>query len=166
MYSTLFKQMNKTLGQVDTWLVAAAAHAEKKGFDAKHFLQLRLVVDQFPFVRQVQMTCDTAKLGASRVTGKEAPSHADSEQTIDELRERIRATRAYLDGFTEADFEGAATRVISNPRWEGKTAVGADFFVEHVVPNFFFHATTAYAILRQNGVEIGKKDYLGPQTRK
>ena len=166
MYSDMFKQMSKQLGQVDKWLETAAAHADAKKFDAKNFLELRLVVDQFPFLRQVQVVCDTAKLGASRLTGKDAPKHADDETTLEQLRERVKSTRAYLDGFNPSDFAEAATRSITQPRWEGRTMTGADYFVEHVVPNFFFHLTTTYALLRQNGVSVGKRDYLGTLTQK
>ena len=104
---------------------------------------------------------DTAKLAAARLSGKDAPSHPDTEQTLDELRARLRAVIAYLDGFGEKDFEGAASRTISQPRWEGKTMTGADYFLEHAIPNFFFHLSHAYAILRHNGVGLGKRDYLG-----
>jgi hypothetical protein len=166
MYYETFRQMKKMLGQLDKWLETAAAMAETKKFDAKNFLGLRLAVDQFPFVRQVQIVCDTAKVGAARLAGKEAPVHADTEQTIDELRARIKAVVAYLDGFTAKDFESAATVSITQPRWEGKTMTGADYFIEHVTPNFFFHLTTAYAILRHNGVAVGKRDYLGTLTQK
>ncbi len=130
------------------------------------FLGFRLAPDQFPLARQVQITCDTAKLGAARLAGKEAPSHPDTETTVEELRARIRSVIAYLDTFTAKDFEAAATRSITQPRWEGKTMTGEDYFLEHVVPNFFFHATTTYAILRHNGVPVGKKDYLGALTQK
>jgi len=166
MYFETFKQMKKQLGQLDKWLETAAAFAETKKFDSKNFLGLRLSVDQFPFSRQVQVACDTAKLGASRLTGKEAPNNADTEETIDQLRERVKSTIAYLDGFTAKDFEGAATRSITQPRWEGKTMTGTDYFLEHVTPNFYFHMTTAYAILRTNGVPIGKKDFLGPLSQR
>ena len=109
----------------------------------------------------MQVACDTAKLAAARLTGKDAPTHPDTETTIDELRARVRSVIAYLDGFSARDFEGAATRQVSQPRWEGKVMTGADYFVEHAVPNFYFHLTTAYALLRHVGVEIGKQDYLG-----
>jgi len=82
------------------------------------------------------------------------------------LHARVRATIAYLDGFTAKDFEKAATSVVTQPRWEGKTMTGEDYFMEHAVPNFFFHLTTAYAILRHNGVNIGKRDYLGALSLK
>jgi hypothetical protein len=165
MYVDLFRQMKKQLGQLDAWIVTATQHAEQKKFDANDFVGMRLVVDQFAFARQVQTACDTLKLGASRLTGKDAPSHPDTETTLPQLRERIASTLAYLDGFTAKDFEGAATRSITQPRWQGKTMTGADYFREHVLPNFFFHVTTAYAILRANGVAIGKRDYLGPLTQ-
>jgi hypothetical protein len=165
MYFESIKQMKKQLGQLDKWLETAATYAETKKFDSKNFLGLRLVVDQFPFSRQVQTACDTAKLTASRLSGKDAPSHPDTEETMDQLRERIRSVIGYLDGFTAKDFEGAATRSITQPRWEGKTMTGADYFLEHAQPNFFFHLTTAYALLRQNGVGIGKRDYLGTLTQ-
>ena len=166
MYFETFNQMKKHLGQLDKWLEAAAAHAEAKKFDAKNFLGLRLAVDQFPFSRQVQIACDTTKLGASRLTGKDAPSQPDTEETIDQLRARVKSSIAYLDGFSAKDFESAATRSVTQPRWEGKTMTGADYFMEHVVPNFFFHYTTAYALLRSAGVPVGKRDYLGTLTQK
>lgn len=165
MYYASFNQMKKQLGQLDKWLEAAIHHAEAKKFDSKNYLSLRLVVDQFSFSRQIQVVCDTVKLGASRLTGKEAPAHPDTEETLEQLRERVRGVVAYLEGFSAKDFESASTATISQPRWEGKTMTGADYFLEHVQPNFFFHLTTAYALLRQNGVNIGKRDYLGALTQ-
>ena len=161
MYYEMLCQMKKMLGQLDKWLEAAAAYAQAKSFDPNVFVGLRLAPDQFAFARQVQGACDTAKLLAARLAGKEAPSHPDTEQTLDELRARVRTVLAYLEGFSAKDFQGAATRVITQPRWEGKVMSGADYFLEHAVPNFFFHLTHAYAILRHNGVNIGKRDYLG-----
>ena len=161
MYYALFGQMKKQLGQLDKWLDTAATFAKNKSFDPNLFLGFRLSPDQFAFTRQVQATCDVAKLAASRLTGKDAPVHEDNEQTLDQLRTRVQSVIAYLDGFSAKDFEGAATRVVSLPRWEGKVMSGADYFVEHGAPNFFFHLTTAYSILRHNGVDIGKRDYLG-----
>jgi hypothetical protein len=164
MYYEIFGQMKKQLGQIDKWLDAANTFAKHKAFDPNVFLGLRLAPDQFPFVRQVQAACDAAKLGAARLAGKDAPSHPDTEQTIDELRARVHTVIAYLDGFSAKDFEAANGRVITQPRWEGKTMTGADYFREHALPNFFFHLTTAYAILRHNGVDLGKRDYLGALT--
>src|SRR3954451_3228919 len=109
MYYETFRQMKKQLGQLDKWLEAAGAFAKEKSFDPNVFLEFRLAPDQFPFARQVQATCDVAKLAASRLTGKEAPSHPDTEKTIDELRARVASVRAYLDGFTAQDFAQAST---------------------------------------------------------
>lgn len=108
--------------------------------------------------------CDTAKVGAARLAGKEAPNNPDTEQTLDELRARLKTTVAYLDTFAAKDFAGADARVISQPRWEGKVMSGAHYFAEHVVPNFYFHVAHTYAILRHGGVNIGKRDYLGALT--
>ncbi len=166
MHYKIVQQMKKQLGQLDKWLEAAAAYAEAKKFDPNLYLAFRLAPDQLGFARQIQIACDTAKLSCSRLTGKDAPSHADTEATIDELHARVRSVIAYLDGFTAKDFEGAAARVITQPRWEGKVMTGADYFREHAMPNFFFHVTHAYAILRHNGVVVGKRDYLGALTQR
>lgn len=166
MYYAFHCQMKKMLGQLDTWLDAAEAHAKAKLFDPAVYLSLRLSPDQFGFAKQVQTACDTAKLAASRLTGKDAPSHADTEATVAELQTRVRSTIAYLDGISEADYAAAATRIITTPRWEGKVMTGADYFMEHAVPNFFFHLTHAYALLRHAGVSVGKRDFLGAQTRR
>src|SRR5688572_22915326 len=101
MYYEIFSQMKKQLGQIDAWFDAAVAHAKAKSFDPNLFVGMRLAPDQFAFARQVQIACDTAKLAASRLTGKEAPSHADTEQTLDELRARVRSVITYLESFSE-----------------------------------------------------------------
>lgn len=165
MYAAAFRQMSKQLGQLDTWLEAAAAHAKAKSFRPEEFLGFRLAPDQFAFVRQVQIACDTARTAASRLTGIDAPAVPDTEQTLDELRGRVAGARAYLGTLKDADFDAAATRVVTQPRWEGKTMTGADYFMEHALPNFFFHLAHAYAILRHNGVPLGKRDYLGKLTQ-
>lgn len=161
MYTEIFSQMKKQLGQLHTWLGTAEEFAKTKAFDPGIILGFRLAPDQFSFAQQVRTACDTAKLAASRLTGKAAETHADTETTLEQLRARVRSVIAYLDGFTAKDFEGAAVKVITQPRWEGKWMTGADYFVEHALPNFYFHLTTAYAILRHNGMKIGKRDYLG-----
>lgn len=166
MYYRMFQQMKKGLAQLDTWLVKAAAYAETRGFDPNVLMQARLAPDQFAFARQVQIACDTAKLGASRMTGKEAAAQADTEQTLEDLRARVAVVVAYLDSFTEADFAGVEGRTVTQPRWEGKIMDAGDYCLEHVVPNFFFHASHAYAILRHNGVPLGKKDYLGKLSQR
>jgi uncharacterized protein len=166
MFYESFLQMKKMLGQIDKWLDAGEAYAKEKSFEPNLFLGFRLAPDQFAFARHVQTACDTAKLSASRLTGKDAPKHADTEQTVEELRTRVHAVVAYLDGLTAKDFEAAATRSITQPRWEGKVMTGTDYFLEHAQPNFFFHLTHTYAILRHNGVPLGKRDYLGALTQR
>jgi uncharacterized protein len=166
MYFETVGQMKKTLRQLAKWLESASAHATAKSFDPNVFLGLRLAPDQFALVKQVQTACDTAKLAAARMAGKEAPKHPDTEQTLDELRARAEDVAQYLDGFSAADFEGAATRHITQPRWEGQYMLGADYFLEHALPNFFFHTTHVYAILRHNGVSLGKKDFLGALSKR
>jgi uncharacterized protein len=158
------RQMNKMLGHLDTWLVKTTEYAQKKSFDANTLLVFRLAPDQYPFVRQVQSSCDHPKLAAARLTGKEAPKHADDEQTIEALHARIRSVRSWLDGLSAADFDGAEKRVITYPAWEGKIMMGEDFLQERAIPNFYFHLAHAYAILRHNGVDLGKKDYIGQLT--
>jgi hypothetical protein len=162
MYYEAFAQMKKTLGQIDKWLEAAAAYADSRKFDGNVLLQARLAPDQFAFARQVQTACDTARLGAARLCGKEAEKYADDETTLDALRARVQGVVANLDGYSASDFDGAATRQVTTPRWEGKHMLGADYFLEHVLANFYFHAAHAYAMLRHNGVPLGKRDYLGP----
>ncbi len=161
MYYETIGQFKKHLVQLDKWLEAAEAHAKAKSFEPAVYLGLRLAPDQFAFARQVQTACDTAKLAASRLTGKDAPKQADDEKTVGELRARVALTLTFLNGLTAKDFEAAAARVVTQPRWEGKTMTGADYFREHALPNFYFHLTHAYAILRHNGVAIGKRDFLG-----
>ena len=124
-----FGEMKKILGQLDKWLETATAFAATKSFDPDIFLGMRMAPDQFAFSRQVQTTCDTAKLAASRLTGKEAPKHEDTEKTIVELRARVQSVVAYLNGFTAKDFEGAETRVVTQPRWEGKVMSGGDYMI-------------------------------------
>jgi hypothetical protein len=166
MYTETFAQMKKQLGQLDKWLGTAADYARSKNVDPDVFATQRLAVDQFALTRQVQICCDTVKLAASYLSGKPAESQPDTEQTLEQLQTRVRSTIAYLDGFTPGDFAGAATAVVSQPRWKGEWMTGADYFLQHALPNFYFHLTTAYAILRHNGVSIGKRDFLGQQTKR
>lgn len=165
MYKAIFGQMKKQLGQLDKMLEMGEANAKERSFDPTLFLGFRLSPDQFALARQVQIACDTVKLGASRLTGKEAPANPDTEATVEELRARVQSVIKYLDGFTDADFEKVASATVTQPRWEGKTMTGPDYLLEHVIPNFFFHLTTTYAILRHNGVPVGKRDYLGALTQ-
>jgi hypothetical protein len=155
-------EMTKMLRNLDGWLTKATAHAQGKKYPTTTLVQSRLAPDMFPFVRQVQSACDTAKFAAARITGKDAPSHPDTETDLDQLSARIATTIAYLETYTAADFAGVDDRRVSLPRWEGKSVSATEYFVEHAIPNFFFHVTTAYAILRHNGVDVGKRDFLGP----
>lgn len=164
LYEVLVPQFKKMLGNLERWLDAGVAFAEKKKFDPNVLLQARLAPDQFPLVRQVQTACDQAKFTVARLCSKEPPVHADTEQTIDELRERIRQVIAYLDTYTPADFEGAEERVIELRVLNNKKMRGLSYVYEFQLPNFYFHATTAYAILRHNGVDLGKRDFLGHLT--
>jgi hypothetical protein len=140
--------------------VKAEAFAETKKFETNVLAQARLAPDQFNFTRQIQIACDTAKLGVARMTGKDAPTHADEEKTFAELKARITSTIAYLDTITAKDFAEAGSKKITHQRWDGYLS-GEDFAIQHMIPNFYFHVTTAYAILRHNGVDLGKKDFLG-----
>jgi hypothetical protein len=157
-------EVKKLLRNLDAWLEKGVAHAAAKHFDPTVLLQSRLAPDMFPLLRQIQAACDQAKYAASRAAGKTPPSHPDDEQTVEEARKRIATVASYLDTFTQHDFDGIESRSVSLPRWEGKSMTATDYFIEHALPNFFFHLTTAYAILRHNGVDIGKRDYLGTMS--
>lgn len=161
VYEVAVNQFAKVLTNLEECMVKAAAYADSKKFEMDVLLNARLAPDQFNFIKQVQIACDTAKLGCSRLTGQEAPTHEDTEKTIAELRTRIQSTNQYLKSLTAKHFENWATKRITTPRWEGKTLSGEELLIQHVLPNFYFHITTAYAILRHNGVALGKKDYLG-----
>jgi hypothetical protein len=166
LYDITVTQFTKMLQNLEQCLDKAAAFADAKKIDAQVLLTSRLAPDQFALMRQIQIACDTAKTGVSRLTGKEAPAHADDETTLAEAKVRIGKVIAYLKTFSASDFAGADQRHISQPRWAGKYLTGYEFALQHAIPNFFFHVTTAYAILRHNGVELGKKDYLGPMPFK
>jgi hypothetical protein len=154
-------QFKKTLGNLDGWLTKAEAHAKAKSFDPNTLLVARLAPDQYPLVRQVQSSCDTAKFFAARTSGKEAPKHPDTEQTVAELHARVAACTSFLATLTDKDFEGSDARRIGLPFLEGKTVSLDDYVHELAVPNFFFHVTHTYAILRHNGVDVGKTDFIG-----
>ncbi len=161
LYDITVPQFTKMLQNLNKIIDKSVAHAEAKKFDFDILLNSRLAPDQFNFIRQVQIACDTAKLGVARLCGKEAPVWEDQEKTLSEVKARIEKTIDYLKGFTAKDFDGAESRTISQPRWEGKYLTGTEFAIQHALPNLYFHITTAYSILRHNGVDVGKKDYLG-----
>ncbi len=161
MYAAAITQFTKMLENLDRWVDKATQHATAKKFDPAVFVTARIAPDQYNFTRQVQAACDAAKFAAARLSGKEPPKHPDTETTVEELRARIASTVAYLKGFGPADFEGANARIVPLSWMPGKGLAGADYLVELASPNFYFHVTTAYAILRHNGVDLGKVDYIG-----
>lgn len=143
-------------------LTKAAAHVETKKLDPEALLKARLYPDMFPLIRQVQIATDFAKGCAARLAGEEVPAWEDIETGFDDLIARIDRAIAYVEGLDAGKFEGAEDRDITLTR-RGETSVvkGLAYFQTQAQPNFFFHLTTAYAILRKNGVEVGKRDYLG-----
>ena len=151
----------KTLENLAQWMEKAEAHAKAKGFETDVLAQARLAPDQFSFVQQVQAACDQAKYAAAYLGGKAAPSHPDTEKTMAELRERIRKCTSFVATVSEKDLVGADERKVAPPWLGGRWLTGHDYLVHVAVPNFFFHATMAYAILRHNGVPLGKMDYVG-----
>ena len=167
LYAATIPQFKRILQNVERWLDKTTAYAESKKFDPNTLLTARLAPDMFPLLRQIQSTCDQCKLTVARLTAKDPPKHPDTEQSIDELRKRLHSVIAYLDTFTPADFDGAAERPISLPFFpEGKVMTGADYLVERQIPNVYFHASMLYAILRHNGVDVGKADFIGQVTYK
>lgn len=166
LYDVTVPSFIKVLNNLNLILDKAAKNAEARKFDTEVLMNARLAPDQFNFIRQVQISCDTAKLCASRLSGKEAPINDDKEKTLEELKTRIGQTLSYLRDFSAKDFTGAEDRKITQPRWEGKWLTGTEYALQHALPNIYFHVTTAYSILRHNGVDIGKKDYLGEMPYK
>lgn len=161
LFEMTVPQFTKMLHNLSLIIDKASANATNRKFEMDVLLNARLAPDQFNFIRQVQIACDTAKLCAARLAGKEAPAHEDTEKTLPEVKARIEKVIGYLNTFKPEDFKGAETRQITQPRWEGKYLTGFEYAAQHAIPNIYFHITTAYSILRHNGVEIGKKDYLG-----
>lgn len=165
-YQLTMQQFAKMMLNLSRVMDKGAAFADSKKVEMDVLLNSRLAPDQFPLIRQIQIATDSAKLCGFRLTGKEAPPHDDKEKTWPELKTRIDQTIQYLKSLNAADFKGAEDKKISQPRWEGKWMTGEEFMVQHAIPNVYFHVTTAYSILRHNGVEIGKKDYLGEMPYK
>jgi hypothetical protein len=162
MYTASVPVFAKTLGNVLSWLDKARAHAEARKFDPSVYLTLRLYPDMLPLLAQLRIAGDTAKGCAARLAGKEPPVFEDNETTFEQLSERIRKTLAYLDTVTAKDIEGSEERDIVLPRGnrEPRRFKGEYYLKHFALPNFFFHATTLYALLRHNGVELGKADFL------
>jgi hypothetical protein len=151
----------KTLENFERWMDKAEAYAKDRGFEVDVLAQSRLAPDQYSFVKQVQSACDQAKYAAAYLSGGKAPSHPDTEQTFSDLRQRIQKCTSYLATVKEKDFAGADERKVAPPWMGGRWVRGSDYLAELAIPNFFFHASMAYAILRHNGVQLGKMDYIG-----
>ena len=161
LYEITIPPFIKILQNLKVVLDKSAQFADGKKIEMEVLLNSRLAPDQFNLIRQIQIACDTAKLCAARVGGKEAPKNEDGEKTLAELKARIDGTIAFLKTLSPKDFAGAEAKRITTPRWEGKSLSGTEYVLHHAIPNAYFHMTTAYSILRHNGVDIGKKDYLG-----
>jgi len=153
----------RMLAGLSVWLDKAAEHAQARKFDPAVLLAARLYPDMLPLAKQVQIACDAAKFGVARLAGVDAPKFDDTETTIDELKARIARTIEWIESVPAARFDGREDAPVSVPVRSRDplqyTALG--YLQQHALPNFFFHVTTAYALLRHNGVELGKADYLG-----
>jgi uncharacterized protein len=153
---------NRMLGNLSHFLDKAQASAESRKFDPTVLLQARLAPDMLPFTTQVLIACDTAKLAVARLAGVDAPKYEDNEKTIAELKARIDKTLAYIASVPAASLNGREDIEITFPvgRDKTRTLKGGDYLNHWALPNFFFHVTTAYALLRHNGVALGKADYM------
>ena len=170
LYTTTVVPMMRTLENLSRLLDAAVAFAATKKTERLDFtnalLNDRLIFDQFPFIRQVQIACDNAKAAAARLSKQEPPSMPDTETTAEELKARIQKTLEFMKTVTPEQVTGNEEIIITMPpyykkQYGGEHLTGYEYAFVYALPNFYFHATTAYAILRKNGVPIGKGDYLG-----
>jgi uncharacterized protein len=156
----IFKSM---LTNMDYFLVKAQAYAEAKKFDPANLLAARLAPDMLPLTRQVLIACDASKFGISRLAGVEAPKFDDTESSLEQLRERIAKTIAFIDSVPAEKIDGTESKEITFPVGRDgatRTMLGEAYLKHWVIPNVFFHVTTTYALLRHNGVDLGKTDYL------
>lgn len=163
MHSASAPAFARMLANMLNWIEAAKAHAELKKFDPAVYLTMRLAPDMLALPRQIQIASDGVKGCMARLAGLPVPSWDDNEATLDDLAERIRRTREFVLSVPAEALVGSESRVIEIPR-RGKDPMvfsGADYLRDFVLPNFYFHATTTYALLRHAGVPIGKSDYLG-----
>jgi hypothetical protein len=162
MYYQVISQCARTLKNFETCLDKAENHALAKKFDVGVLMTSRLAPDMKDFIYQVQSACDYIKSSAAWLSGQTPPKHEDNERTIEEVRARIRKTIAFVESVTEAQYAGASERNIKLSWAPGKILGGEDYLLQMMIPNVYFHITTAYCILRHNGVDIGKMDFLGP----
>jgi len=160
-HDDVIRSFAKTLQNLERWMDKATEYAKAKSFDVDVLAQARLAPDQYELARQVQAACDQAKYAAAYLGGKQPPSHPDTEKTFAELRQRIHKCLGFLETVQAKDLAGAEERKVAPPWLGGKWLRGDDYLLDVGVPNFFFHATMAYAILRHNGVDLGKMDYIG-----
>lgn len=163
MYAASIPVLRQMLNSLHDILDTAETHADDNKIDANALLQARLFPDMFPLTRQVQLACDFAKGISARLAGEEIPVHEDTERSFVELRTRIAKTLAFIEGIKPAQVNGSEERAIVILRGTPleKTLNGQSYLLHYGMPQFFFHVTTAYAILRHNGVEIGKRDFIG-----
>ena len=152
-----------SLNNLAAILQKAAGHAETKKVDPKALPAARLIIDMLPLSAQIQIACDTAKGAAARLAGIEIPKHEDTEATLDELKARIVKTLEFIKSIKPDQLHGAETREITLKFPQSTLKfTGVNYLTNFVLPNFYFHVTMAYALLRKNGVELGKRDFLGP----
>ena len=163
IYTTSIPVFKQMLGGLKEVLRKAEAHAIDKKIDPNALLQARLFPDMFNLLRQVQVASDFAKSVSARLAGVEVPKMDDNEQTVADLQTRVDTVLAFIGGLDVAKFDDAATREIMTQAGtpKEKRFTGQSYLLNYGLPHFFFHATAAYSILRHNGVEVGKKDYLG-----
>ena len=162
MYQASAARFANMLGNLSAILDKAQAHCEARKIDPLVLTGLRLYPDMFPLSRQVQIACDTAKGAVARLAGADIPRHDDTERTFDELKARIAKTVDFVQSVKAERVEGSEEKEIVLQMRSGERRYGAlQYLLGHALPNFYFHVTTAYNILRHNGVELGKQDYLG-----
>lgn len=163
MYRASIPVFKQLLGGLSAVLAKAEAHASAKKIDPNALLQARLYPDMFPLLRQVQVACDFAKSVSARLAGVEVPSFEDQEASFADLESRIAKTLAFIDSLTTAQMVGSETRQIVTQAGTPKEKIftGESYLLNYGLPHFFFHTNAAYAVLRHNGVEVGKKDYIG-----
>jgi len=152
----------QALGALSKVLDKAQAHAAARKIDPAVLMAARLAPDMFPFVKQVQLTCDFAKGATARLAGVEVPAWPDAEKSFDDLKDRIRRTLDYVQSFKPTQIDGSEAREVKlSIAGAPVTIKGQPYLLHFVLPNLFFHAAAAYAILRHNGVELGKRDFMG-----
>jgi uncharacterized protein len=163
MYASSIAVFKQMLSSLDAILAKAGAHVAEKKIEPVALTQARLFPDMFPLCKQVQIACDFARGVSARLTGTEVPKYEDNEQTFDELRGLIARSLDFIGSFSPAQFTGAAQReiVIRPGTPKERHFNGQAYLLSYGLPQFFFHVTTAYALLRHNGIEIGKRDYMG-----